>query len=487
MKNGTLFPRLGKDILLASTLSLGLLSCGAELVTAGISGTGIVVGVITGFGSIYVNGVEYDIEQASFDIDGQTEFATAAEAQQLLAVGMVVRLEATDNGDGTGVAARVVYDDTVEGPIETVPQQVNGDPNLLGFSVLGRQVIVDAVNTSFDGVGFDQLSQSTVVEISGFLNGNGVIIATRIEGKGMVNPGQTRVELHGIVSSLTSEGFMLDGATVAVNDATRFDDMQQADLVSGLSVEVEGVYQAGGGILATRIESEEDDEQEVTNTDREVELQGIVSNFVSSGNFRIGGIQVDASGLDSALTEALADGVLVEIKGQMVQRTGSPVLVAESIEYRGAEAEMKARLSNVDTTGSTLTVDWGDGSTALPLIVGPSTLIKDDREGAGQSLNLSQLAAMLNSDPSEVELSLRQQGDDWNLVVLKLKDDLDEYEAEGILEAVDESGRTVTLFGIQLPLDDSVNPASLQTINGERVEVKDTDQDGDIDEVEVDD
>ncbi len=60
---------------LATVLCSSLLvSCG-DLTTAGIGGTGITSGEITGFGSIFVNGVEFNTDNSHFEVDGKI-FAT---------------------------------------------------------------------------------------------------------------------------------------------------------------------------------------------------------------------------------------------------------------------------------------------------------------------------------------------------------------------------------------------------------------------------
>ena len=78
-----------------------LIACGGSSdssdTTAGIGGTGIVSGQITGFGSIHVNDGKFEIDTSLFDVDGQT--FVGQEGQDKLAVGMVVRLRVeTENG-----------------------------------------------------------------------------------------------------------------------------------------------------------------------------------------------------------------------------------------------------------------------------------------------------------------------------------------------------------------------------------------------------
>ena len=476
-----------RRLLLILSISGSLAACGSAIVSAGISGTGIVVGVLTGFGSIFVNGVEYEIDTAQFDIDGQRDFANAAEAQQLLAVGMVVRLEAKDNGDGTGTAVRVVYDDSVEGPIQTVPAPFNGDPKRLQFTVLDKSIVVDQFETTFEDSAFDQLAMNQVVEVSGFIDANGSILATRIQGKGDLVPGQTQVELRGAVASLSGNQFLLDARTIVFDDNTRFEDMQAADLVDGMHVEVKGTYQNDGSILASRIEGEQDDREEIPSSNSEIELQGVIYSFVSAGEFYVNGVQVDASGLSPVVQLALQDGVELEIKGHME----NAVLIAEKVEFRGAEAEMQARIVAADSSASTVAIDFGNGVTRSFGITAES-LLKDDRNSApSEALTLSRLVTELNGGNNTIytSLSIRQQGGDWVVVKLKLKDSLYTYEVDAAIEELDVNTGSVTMFGMPLSLDVSAIPglANLNLAIGDHIELKDTDKNGVFDQIEVND
>jgi hypothetical protein len=68
------------------------------------SGAGInSVGTISGFGSIYVNGVEFGTHGATYRVDEEDWFDESA-----LAVGMKVRVNGTINDNGTtGTATRI--------------------------------------------------------------------------------------------------------------------------------------------------------------------------------------------------------------------------------------------------------------------------------------------------------------------------------------------------------------------------------------------
>ncbi|MGD8349820.1 MAG: hypothetical protein PVI79_11310, partial [Gammaproteobacteria bacterium] len=115
----------GPGALLATCLALaacgGTTSDGSGGQSAGIGGTGIVYGKVTGFGSIFVNGGEYLTDDSTFTVDG------SAATENDISLGMVVRLEVeTKNGKITDKAIKVDYDDEVQGPIETTPVIVAG-------------------------------------------------------------------------------------------------------------------------------------------------------------------------------------------------------------------------------------------------------------------------------------------------------------------------------------------------------------------------
>ena len=64
----------------------------------GIGGTGLTsTGSIDGFGSIFVNGVEFETDESDVSLDGLTS------TQDKLRLGMVVTVHGTVNADGTAL------------------------------------------------------------------------------------------------------------------------------------------------------------------------------------------------------------------------------------------------------------------------------------------------------------------------------------------------------------------------------------------------
>src|SRR5690242_5090924 len=93
---------------IGTTAAVVLLSCNSPINMAGIQGSGraaAVRGPIAGFGSIFVNGVEYSTSGANVIVDNQP----GSEGQ--LHAGQIVTIKGTVNDDGvTGTAAEVTFD-----------------------------------------------------------------------------------------------------------------------------------------------------------------------------------------------------------------------------------------------------------------------------------------------------------------------------------------------------------------------------------------
>ena len=146
-----------KDIGLGGTGMLASTGSGAG---SGLGGTGI-VGKITGFGSIFVNGIEieYDNETA-FTIDGKTA------APQQLEIGDIVEVLTTDANKHTQ-AQIINLRHEVIGKVESV------EPQTFSFTVHGQSVVQAIDKVVLPEVG-------TTVAISGFRIDEKTILSTRV-------------------------------------------------------------------------------------------------------------------------------------------------------------------------------------------------------------------------------------------------------------------------------------------------------------------
>jgi len=138
----------------------GLIATADDDSDNGLGGTGI-LGEITGFGSIFVNGIEieYDRETA-FTIDGKS-----ADYQQLQ-IGDVVEVLTTDLDNHTQAQVINLRHEIV-GKVEAT------DPQTFSFTVQGQTIIQPINNRLLPEVG-------AKVAVSGFRIDNNTIISTRV-------------------------------------------------------------------------------------------------------------------------------------------------------------------------------------------------------------------------------------------------------------------------------------------------------------------
>lgn len=265
-------------------------------------------GVITGFGSVFVNGVEYDTVGSSVVMDD----ASASESN--LQIGMVVTVNGSIAAAGTtGTAASISFADNLEGPVSSLYSAASKT-----FAVMGQIVKVDG-NTMYQNVNdASLLAMADMVEVSGFPDANGVILATRIEKKAAVfSANTTTVELKGIVSGLTGSVFSINALSIDAGGAAL-----PNGLANGSYVEVRGTLAAAAGpMTATFVELEP---LFSAGEGEHVEVEGIVTDYVSMSSFKVNGVPVNGS----ALSATYANGMMVEVEGRMV----GGVLVASTSE-----------------------------------------------------------------------------------------------------------------------------------------------------------
>ena len=184
---------------------------GGDDQVAGVGGTGITVGKITDFGSIFVNGREYDTDSSSFIVDGNP-----TGVQGDLRIGMVVKLKVeTENGELTTKATEVVYDDDIQGPVKNLVSPAPVGATQRSFTVFGQSVTIDTTKTVFNNTSFTDIDNDDIVEISGFRNELGAITATYAEKKeDSTTPGVSEVELRGQVDQFLGGITFKIGSTV---------------------------------------------------------------------------------------------------------------------------------------------------------------------------------------------------------------------------------------------------------------------------------
>ena len=410
---------LGLAILLASGCGGGssseTSSSGASVVSRGI---------ITGFGSVYVNGVRYHTDRTKFTIDDDKG------DESDLKVGMIVTVKGSSQGGGEGHADSIVYDNELKGPVSAID---DSDPTRKILTILGQAVLVTADATIDDdnGLTFDNIAVTDVLEVSGYVTDTG-FTATHIEKQDDAD----EIEIKGHIDNLDVDSFTIGGFDVSYNGSTRLDDIEA--LANGLFVEVEGQLDgAGTTLIATEIEGEDEG---LEDTD-EAEIKGVISAYnAADDTFMLQGQKVDASGakLEPA-SLILANDVTVEVEGYV----SNGVLIADEVEQKGRKIKIQAALSAVDTPPGTVSFNFNGIDVTVRVNAG--TEIEDDI--TGNDLLLSDLSV---GNFVEMEGYAESPGV-INAVEIK-RTNPDEIRIVAPLESFNKAASTVVLMEIEFDL-----------------------------------
>jgi hypothetical protein len=301
---------------------------GGSLAGGGIGGTGITAsGAITGFGSIFVNGIEFGTVDASRDVDGEISVSDGTDDDTVLGIGMVVTVDGTLNDDGvTGTAKSIQYDPTVQGPVQG--PIIDVDPLTRSFTVMGISVTVQKVNTVFSYVTFDTLQPDDLVDVSGFFDAGGVLQATRLERKD-----GNEIVVKGTVTGLADTAFTLevDQAASTYPVDTTAAEFPNGEPTDNQYVEVKGTLDNSLNVIsATRVELKSEGFDD-TGSASIASIEGIVTDFNGIDDFRVAGQRVNASVAEfypASLVSDLGPGAEVEIEGPIQDG----VLMASRVE-----------------------------------------------------------------------------------------------------------------------------------------------------------
>lgn len=330
----------------AAVLALVLAGCGGGGGAAPVAGADVVSsGVITGFGSIHVNGVHFETDAATFLVDD------GPGGQGDLAVGDVVEIQGRVNDDGrTGTATKVTSQAAVEGPVTAL------DPVAGTLVVAGQSVQTDG-DTSFDdsipGASLAGLVVGDSVEVAGFLDATGAIRATRIEKKA---PGSV-VEVHGVVADLdtVNHRFRINALNIDYVAAV-LEDFPGGQVSNGDFVEAKGSTFVAGVLQATKLELEGAGADDGDN-DAQREIEGLITRFVSETDFDVAGRPVTttpSTDYENGSAADLAANLKVEVEGAL---DAGGVLLARKVSFRRVgNVRVASVVDSVDAATGTLVV-----------------------------------------------------------------------------------------------------------------------------------
>lgn len=358
-------------------LSAGLVACGGgseDAITLDEIGTASVtaVGQIDGFGSVIVNGVHYDTDDAVIIVNGE-------EVDELeLKVGYLVEVSGEiDLESGRGIALRIEYSAEVEGPISDI------DAAAGTITVFGQTILINDDTVLDDAIDDDLLAgldAGVSIEVSGFRNADGAIVAAHVEVELEAEIGD--FQLAGVVSDINLENSTLriNGQEVDISGLGALGD----EISEGMRIVVRGSIE--GDVLVVDEDIVEDDFTVSMDTDADVELEGIITDVISDLSFALGDVRVrvaEATAFEFGDLGDVREGLLVEVEGRF---DDDGVLLADEVQFHPSqEIELEGEVQAIDPQAATFALR------ELTFQVTEDTRWQDDSAGDERRFSLQNL------------------------------------------------------------------------------------------------
>ena len=399
--------------------------------TGGTSTTVYTEGVITGFGSVYVNGQRYRSENADIALANNP-----AATESDLKVGMVVSLAASSSDNGDPEATAIRYEEHLQGPISFI------DTEAEVIEVLGQQVVYNDL-TEFDEVELADLTVGDTIEVSGYINEDGEFYATRIE----LENDEDELKLKGDVSELdtTAQTFTINELTIDYSGA-EFDDMSADELEDGLYVKVEGTeFDAETlTLIATDVENKDNDAEDFDDAD-EIKISGIVSNYdETAGTFEVNQYSFTVNGdteFEDGSADRLTNGVRVKVEAEY----DGEQLIAEEIEFIAKDARQvsEGQVTELDAEAQAFVLN------GITFVVDDDTSYLDTSGQGTRTFSYDDIAV---NDWLKVIAVIDDNGDSVALKIKRTEEDDREGEIKGIASDVSLEGMTVA--GVQVAFNE---------------------------------
>lgn len=404
---------------LVATAALALLAaCGGGGSAApppggsGANASAIAYGTITAFGSVWVNGVEYETADTEVRIDD------APGGADDLRVGMVVRID----GSVDDRSASVI---TAEGAVKGRVEQVLDANRIV---VMGQTIRIDA-QTAFDNGIVPALGD--IVEIHGFVAGDGAIAVGYIERKSAL--ASPPFAVRGLVKNhdAAARSFAIGALVVRYGSGTKLSDMPGASW-NGMQVEVKGDACAGnpvcGTLSATQVEPDGLGVDDTPHT----EFEGYVTRLAADG-FVVGAqvvVVTPATRYEGGLASEIGIGTKLEVEGSL----SGGVLSATKVSLRD-NVRLEGNVTGVDAAAGTITLA---GLTGVTVTVDSLTELKNlSSLGSLQMASHVRVRGRAGSGGAVIasELELRSTTPDTRVVL------------QGAVGAISGTG-SVTLLGV---------------------------------------
>jgi len=363
---------------------MGMGNSAAGVSTGTSSGTTMVsVGTITGFGSVLMNGLEFQTTSATISIDGQSAM------QGDLHAGDIVQVKGHhDSSKNQDIADEIDFRGNIEGPVTAI------DTGAQSLAVLDQTVVVTA-DTSFDDAinpaSLAGISAGDILEISGMTAADGTVHATRIERK----PAGTGFQVIGTAASTDAMAKTLMTNALVVNfSAATLMDFPSTGPKDGDRVEATGTaVDSSGALLATRLELRTGEDFKA-DAGAPSEIEGLITRFASATDFDVSGRPVTTSSstvFEHGNASDLTLNLRVEAEGTV---NAADVLVATEVRIgHPADTRLIGQVDSVDAAGATLIV--------LGTTIGVDAMTRFDDHGP-QKIDTFGLTSLHSGDWVEV-------------------------------------------------------------------------------------
>ena len=301
--------------------AVGLVGCGGSGTDGGTSGSrtlGVVTAKDAGANTITVNDTVFDVAGAS--ASGDLPGAPSNDVVSQVETGMKVSIDGSvDDSGKTGVAYHVDYDAEVEG--EVISNDCINMPVPCNMDVMGQMVQVTDMTkfkSEMSGIsGVDGVMEGAYVEVSGYSDGNGKIVATYVKVEDDHMESHYDMEVEGMVTNLTDSTFEIGGQLINYDPSSINLTLQE-----GMKVECYLAKDDMGNMHAIDVEQEDDYGDDSSEGD-EIEIEGMVTSdgVAADGTFDINGETVqlaDNVKYEGGLTEAdIVNGAIIEVEGYL--------------------------------------------------------------------------------------------------------------------------------------------------------------------------
>ena len=410
------------------------------------TGVGVAVGEITGFGSIIVNGNHYET-------DGTTQYFRDdnPSSEDQFKVGHMVLIKGTINDDNTGAKAGTAeVEETVEGPA------TDADTGTNTFRVLGQVVQYTPGQTSIDNncgttTDITLLPGFAAVEVFGPYDGSGVIQATRVECKAVVDV--DGYEINGFVSNHdpNAKTFNINALQVNYSATGVLDDIPAGGLSNGDPVEAEGLdFTDGNPPVFRPAKLEYKGNRFGENEGDHFEIEGFITDFVASPlSFKVLGYTVlpnSSTVYEGGTAADLGTNLKVEVEGEF---DGDGAIVPTKIEIKQAK--------NVRVVG---VVDSANGTAGTFVILGITVTtdeLKTRMEDKRDDVDPFRVSDMATGDYVEARGQEIPAGSGQIAALIVERDKLDEKtELRGFIEAFDEGAQTLQVLGVTINVSGAI-------------------------------